>query len=528
MTVFGAILLPDIKILKRKGLVYRGRVYFHEKHYPVTVKKTVIMQLRDYQERLISDLRGSYASGKKHLIMQLPTGGGKTAVFSEITRLSTERGGRVLIVTDRTELHRQGGDALKRIGVTYRELTAKTKVLDPAHVVVAMVETLKRRLNKPDYAAFVKSFNMIIIDEAHKNTFNKLFESLETHQLVLGATATPIRTGNMRPLKADYDGIVLGPEISELIDSGYLAPEKPYGYDIDLSTVRITAGDFNEQDMGRVFSQKKVVDGVIENWEAFAKKRKTLAFCPTVESSRNLADEFAKSGYKSAHIDALTPDYERKKILNFFADGEYDVLCNCGILTTGYDCASIECIILYRATMSLPLFLQMTGRGSRPHKGKDNFVLLDFGGNIQRHGFWHNPRKWSLEIVKTNKIKEKGVAKSFECPECHVLIPKNTKKCQYCGWEKEISMEEKLVVKLQEMSSAEVIRYSETANVEELERIRTAKEWKVGFVLHRLKTMSEFKEYELLKRYQRGWAWRIGNRYLNLNYSWDDWYGKGN
>jgi len=172
------------------------------------------LELRRYQQEMVNQLRAVFASGKKRIVMQLPTGGGKTAVFTDITRRVVERGGKVMIVTDRKELHQQGGNALARLGVGYRELSAKTTRLDDSPVTMAMVETLKRRLIKPDYAAFVKKFKLIIIDECHKNTFNRLFEALDEEQLVIGATATPIRTGKMRALKADYDGIINGPELS--------------------------------------------------------------------------------------------------------------------------------------------------------------------------------------------------------------------------------------------------------------------------------------------------------------------------
>ena len=129
------------------------------------VTGTKPLELRQYQQEMVNQLRAAFASGKKRLVMQMPTGGGKTAVFTDITRRVTERGGKVMIVTDRKELHQQGGNALARLGVVYRELSAKTTRLDDSPVTMAMVETLKRRLIKPDYAAFVKRFKLIIIDE---------------------------------------------------------------------------------------------------------------------------------------------------------------------------------------------------------------------------------------------------------------------------------------------------------------------------------------------------------------------------
>lgn len=484
------------------------------------------MRLRPYQQEMVSALRSAFAQGRKRLVMVLPTGGGKTAIFTDITRRAVERGGRVMIVTDRKELHLQGGNALARIGVGYRELTASTKQLDRSPVIIAMVETLKRRLNRPDYAAFVRSFSLIIIDEAHKQAFTRLFESLEDHQLVIGATATPVRTGKMRALKEDYDGMVVGPEILDLVEQGYLCPEKAYGVAVDLSSVRMTAGDFNEMDMGKVYNDRNLFGGVIENWKAFAQGKKTLVFCATVENSRNLADEFINAGIRATHIDADTSALDRARQLRDFETGLYDVMCNCGILTTGYDCSAIECVILYRATMSLPLYLQMCGRGSRVHQGKTHFTILDFGQNVHRHGFWRMPRPWSLEVSKPPKAK-KGVGEQAmaTCPSCKALMPSRARVCLFCGYEKEPSVTEKMTVMLKEMTPSDVIRFANTASVEELELVRIARGWKIGFVLHRLKTMEDFIEYERLKNYKRGWAMQNGNRYLNKSAGWQEWYG---
>ncbi len=484
--------------------------------------------LRPYQQEMIDSLRARFAQGKKRLVMVLPTGGGKTAIFTDITRRVVERSGRVMIVTDRKELHQQGGNSLARIGVGYRELTANTRRIERAPVIIAMVETLKRRLKRSGYAMFVRSFDMIIIDEAHKQTFTRLFESLEERQLVIGATATPYRTGRMRPLNEDYDGMVCGPEIIDLIEQGYLCPEKAYGVAVDLSAVRITAGEFNDKDLGKVYANRKLFDGVVENWKVFAEGRKTLAFCATVDNSRQLAEEFAGAGYRAAHLDADTSDRDRRRMLRDFEAGMYDVLCNCGILTTGYDCSSIECVILYRATMSLPLYLQMCGRGSRPYTGKDHFILLDFGQNVQRHGFWRNQRQWTLDIVKPPKARKSvGEMGMATCPECKALLAARARKCVFCGWEREQEESEKIVITLKEMSPSEALRFAGTANIEGLEMLREARGWKVGFVMHRLKTMEDFKEYEKLKKYKRGWAMKNGNRYLGIEAGWQEWYGPG-
>lgn len=494
-------------------------------------KKTeiLIMILRPYQAQNIAELRKMYASGKKRLIYQLATGGGKTAVFSEIARLSASIGNRVLIITDRQELHQQGGDALSRIGVSYREITAKTKVLPSSMVCVAMVETLKRRMHRPDYGDFIKSFNLIIIDECHIQAFSKLFEVLVETQLVLGVSATPIRTGKMRELKEDYDGMVRGPEICSLINGGFLVPAVHFGIEVDLSSVRITAGEYNEGDQGKVYSEKKLYGGVVENWKLRAEGRKTLAFCATVQNSVELCEEFNGAGIPSVHVDGTTPEDERKKAFADFKSGIYTVLCNCGIATKGYDCPEVSCIVLYRATMSLPLYLQMIGRGSRKHdvSGKKNFVILDFGQN-HRHGFYDSPRCWTLENPK--KKKKLDVAPVKTCPACEALVPPQTRICPYCGYEWQKSLkemdEERIVVMLKELTPSQVQRYADTATVEELEIIQKEKGYSPAWVWHKLRTVDEFVALERARGYKRGWALKKASELLKLDITWSDCYDK--
>lgn len=484
------------------------------------------MILRPYQTSNIADLRKMFASGKKRVIYQLPTGGGKTAVFSEITRLAASIGNRVLIITDRQELHQQGGDALARLGVRHEEVTAKTKYLPSAPVCVAMVETIKRRLHRPDYTSFVKSFSLIIIDEAHCQTFTKLFEALDETQLVLGVTATPIRTGKMRELKEDYDGIVRGPEIYNLIYEGYLVPSVHFGVEVDLSSIRITAGEYNEGDQGKVYGDRKLFDGVIENWRERAEGRKTLVFCATVQNSVDLYQEFNDAGISAAHVDGGTAEVERKRIFADFKSGLYTVLCNCGIATKGYDCPEISCIVLYRATMSLPLYLQMIGRGSRIFPGKENFIILDFGQN-HRHGFYGTPRTWTLENPK--KKKKTDVFGVKNCKQCDALIPVAARTCTVCGYVYEMSDSEKskerLIVMLKELSPSQIQRFANNASLGELEIIREEKNYSPMWVWHKLRTVEEFVELEKMKSYKKGWALKKANEFLRLNLDWRECYG---
>ncbi|NTU49350.1 MAG: DEAD/DEAH box helicase [Desulfobulbaceae bacterium] len=480
--------------------------------------------LRPYQETDISEIRKLYAQGKRRVLYQLATGGGKTVVFTVITFLSSMRGKRVLIVTDRKELRQQGGRSIRRAGIEYEEVTAKTRHLPNANVCLSMVETLKRRIHKPDYLSFVRSFDLIIIDECHICAFNKLFDALEEKQLVLGVTATPQRTGKMRELKEDYDAMHQGPQICELIANGHLVPSVHYGIPVDTSKVRITAGEYNETDQGAVY--KKVYGGAVENWNLRAKGKKTVAFCATVENSIELCAEFNSHGISAVHVDGTTPEDDRDEIFRDFDAGVYLVLCNCGIATKGWDCPSVECVILYRMTTSLVLYLQMIGRGSRTFPGKNVFIILDFGGNY-RHGFYDTPRLWSLSNPKKRRSKKDGEFPVKKCPKCESLLPVGVRECKYCGYIYEPTKKEKVFAILREMTPSEITRYAANASIDEMETIREVKGYNVGWALHQLKTMADFLAYEALKGYGKGWALINGNRYLGVNGTWVDWYEFG-
>jgi len=486
-----------------------------------------MFELREYQKKHIHELRMLFAQGKKRIVYQQPTGGGKTAVFSEITRLAAQKGNKVLIVTDRKELHKQGSDALVRIGVISRELTAKTKKIPDASVCVSMIETLKRRLKRPDYIEFVRGFDLIVVDEIHKCAFNNLFDALDPVQLVLGVSATPLRTGKMRELKIDFDAIYRGSTIKELIDEKFLAPATHFGVIVDLSSVRITAGEYNEGDQGKVYGDSKLFDGVIENWEKRAKGRKTLLFAATVQNSKDMCLKLRNAGITAEHVDGETPDLERERIFKEFESGKYDVLCNCGIATTGYDCPSVSCIVLYRKTKSLPLYLQMIGRGSRNCAGKKDFIVLDFGQNWEEHGFYDDEREWGLSNPKKRKKTDTYAVKS--CPECERLLHASARVCAYCGYEykksEEEVEEERIVVMLQELSNSAFRNFVASASLKELETIRKIKGYKIGWVIHQLRTVKELVEFEKKMKYKKGFALRKANEMFGKRLTWGECYG---
>jgi superfamily II DNA or RNA helicase len=467
------------------------------------------MKLRDYQINAINNIRLEFAAGNNRVVLCAPTGAGKTVIFSEITRLTVANGKKVLIITNRKELLLQSNNKLLQFGIEPFILNANTKTVTDKNtsVTVAMVETLHRRLSKPDYIGFIQSFDLIIIDEAHINCFNKLFSNTTDKQRIIGCSATPQRRNPQPALELFYDSIINVCQVGELIEQGFLSKAITYSIPINLKGLKIKGGDYDIDQMSQLYDNEVKYIGAVTNYEIHSKGKKTLVFCASIKNSQTLTAQFNDRDYEARHFDCYMNDNERNDVLTWFYNTSNAILCNVGILTTGFDCPDIECILLYRATKSLPLFLQMCGRGSRITDFKKMFTILDFGNNIKTHGFWEADRDWSL---KNPTKKKTGVAPVKECTQCQALIEANAKVCKYCGYEfiTKIEPKKEIEVILERLSPSEFNRMVNSGDltVKELEEIRISKSFKVGWVLHKLKSFNEFLEYEKIKGYKRGWA----------------------
>jgi len=465
-----------------------------------------MLKLRAYQKNIINEIRSRLRQGHKRIVACAPTGSGKTVIFSYIVKSSSENGYKCLIISNRTELLEQTGGTFEKIGIMYENLTAGTRSVPGSMITVAMVETLKRRLkSRLDFQMWVKTINLIIIDEAHLNCFNDIFNYANEGTIILGFTATPIRFGKMPELADSFTNLVVGTDIQNLIVDNFLSPAKYYGVPIDISTARIKAGEFDEGDLQKIYTSSEVFGGLKDNLQRHGHERKTIIFCPTVETSKQVAYELG-----CLHIDSEMSINDRHRTLDAFHNDPSGIISNVGILTTGYDHPPVSRIVLYRATKSLPLYLQICGRGSRIYPGKEDFMILDFGNNIIRHDFWHSKRKWSLENDKRKKRKsdKEGVFPIKDCPSCGALIAVNTMICPECGhiWTK--TEQEKRMVELQEMEFGKITKMIASGmSVAEMEEIRIARGYKIGFLLHRFESFEQFKEYGDLKGYNKKWAY---------------------
>jgi superfamily II DNA or RNA helicase len=362
-----------------------------------TDDKNTGKELYAYQKGAISKIFKCFEEAPEdyHLLYQLPTGGGKTVIFSEIVRQYLKHHDtRVLIMTHRIELIKQTSRMLTEFGVINKVInsTASLDDQDDYSCFVAMVETLNNRLH--DNLLDISNIGLVIIDEAHYNSFNKLFKFFEK-SFILGVTATPLSSNVNWPMKAKYDELIVGESIESLIEHKFLAKAEMYTYNVGLTSLVVGAnGDYTVKSSEDLYTQEDMLSKLMNAYEEVSKGKKTLIFNNGIKTSLYVYDIFKTAGYNIAHLDNNNSKKERAEILKWFSETPDAILTSVSILTTGFDEPTVESIILNRATKSLTLYYQMIGRGSRILNGKASFSVIDLGNNIYRFGPWGTEIDW--------------------------------------------------------------------------------------------------------------------------------------
>ncbi|RZJ30494.1 MAG: DEAD/DEAH box helicase [Flavobacterium sp.] len=331
-----------------------------------------------------------------HLLYQLPTGGGKTVIFSEIVRRYLEkRDKKVVVLTHRIELCKQTSRMLDGFNVKNKIINSKVKELPDQNeysCFVAMVETLKNRIN--DEKLRLDNIGLVIIDEAHYNSFRKLLNSFKD-SFILGVTATPLSSNIKLPMNQNYDELIVGDTISSLIEKGFLAKATTYSYDVGLTSLKVGInGDYTVKSSEELYSQLIMQEKLLHAYQEKSLGKKTLIFNNGINTSLYVYDTFREAGYPIRHLDNTSSSEERRDILSWFKKTPDAILTSVGILTTGFDEPTVESIILNRATKSLTLYFQMIGRGSRKLPNKNTFTITDLGNNAARFGLWDQPVDW--------------------------------------------------------------------------------------------------------------------------------------
>ena len=364
-------------------------------------------KLYDYQHGAIDVIfeRLKNHPAKYNLLYQLPTGGGKTVIFSEIARrfiLAT--GKKVLILTHRLELCAQTSQMLEEFGVINMVINSAVKELPVPNefmCFVAMAETLNNRLRAK--ILNLDNVGLMIVDEAHYNSFGKLFQFYEKG-VVLGVTATPLSSNINIRMKDNYDEFIMGESISKLIDMGFLAKAVTYHYHVGLASLKVGRnGDYTVSSSERLYNNHAMQDKLLSAYREKSIGKKTLIFNNGIATSQYVYATFQEAGYDIKHLDHTHNTRERREILQWFKNKPDAILTSVSILTTGFDEPTVESIILNRATKSLTLYFQMIGRGSRVLPNKKEFMVIDLGNNLNRFGLWDSDVDWE-NIFKSPEL----------------------------------------------------------------------------------------------------------------------------
>lgn len=374
------------------------------------------MNLRPYQSEAKAAVQAEWNKGIQKTLLVLPTGCGKTIVFCKLAEDLVRKGERVLILAHRGELLNQAADKMqKATGLLCATEKAEESCQNSwCRVVVGSVQTMMRpkRLAtfKPDY------FDSIIVDEAHHclaDSYQRVLEHFDGAK-VLGVTATPDR-GDMKNMGQYFESLAYEYTLPKAIKEGYLSPIKALTIPLklDLSAVAIQSGDFKAGDVGTAL--EPYLYQIADEMAAKCADRKTVVFLPLVKTSQKFCDILNDKGFRAAEVNGESKD--RAEILADFETGKYNVLCNSMLLTEGWDCPSVDCIVVLRPTKIRSLYCQMVGRGTRLYPGKDHLLLLDFLWHTERHELCH-----PANLICTNEEVAQKMTENIEEAGCPVDI----------------------------------------------------------------------------------------------------------
>lgn len=458
------------------------------------------MELRDYQQQAVNALRGAFAAGKRAPLLCLPTGGGKTVIFSYITQSAVARQNRVMILVHRRELVQQTSETLESLGVSHGIIAAGKPMTDEP-VQIASVQTLVKRLDK-----IIEEPTLIIIDEAHHavaGSWSKIIDHFAGAKL-LGVTATPMRLDG-RGLRGFFDQLVIGPSVKELTKRGHLAPVRCFSIPKKLNrkAIGISGGDFKAGQAAQALEGFNG-DAVVE-YERHCPGKPAIVFCCTIAHSEFVAELFRKAGYRAEHLSCQLDNETRKKRIEQLGKGELDILTSCNVISEGTDIPVVTAAILLRPTESEALYLQQVGRALRPAPGKERAIIIDCVGNVHRHGLPDDDREFNLENKKKNTDSAPSIR---ECPNCYAVLPGATHVCPSCGYVFQQEQQEEQAETYKTVSIVDLVEVTGQA-IKKSQKLN----WKQSRDRKRRIAMARtFEELDALRKefgYKPGWTYMI-------------------
>jgi len=400
------------------------------------------MKLRPYQEKIVEATRNEIRRGKRRVIIHAPTGSGKTIIAASIVKSAVEKGKKVLFLVHFRELAFQAIDRFADFGIGYDVgmiMSGEDHNLGKP-VQIASVQTYSRRLNLDtlEYNPWFHNADLVIYDECHASIARTRVGILNIYKkdsVILGLTATPCRADG-RGLGEVYQGIVSCSGVEELTELGHLVPVVYYGCKEmpDLKKIPIVAGDYNRKVLGQRVDKPKLIGDIYDNWARIAPDRQTVIFATNVKHSRHIQELFERRGISTEHIDAHTPQEERKDVIGRFRNGDVQVVTNVGVFSEGADFPWCDCVVLAKPSKSYARYVQMAGRGLRPYPGKENCIVIDHAGLIFNHGFLDDEVGWTLEGKEQawkKQVVRKKEKKPLQCEECDAVFVGRV--CPECG-----------------------------------------------------------------------------------------------
>lgn len=439
------------------------------------------MQLRPYQQAALAAVLEAMRT-ERFLLVQAATGAGKTILFSALIRHCMERWNmRIGVLAHREILVRQARDKLlsvwpegkDSIGLACASVSHDVDLFRP--VIIGSPQTLAGRLKE------MPPLDLVIIDECHrvppaneKSQYKTLLDTLEQYYpkiRVLGVTATPYRLGHgyiygdeCRPGKKNWwPKLHTKIGISTLQEQGFLVPLRAKQSDDvsdELGSVGISKGEFNTSELSDVMEKELHIRSAVHAWKKYGEGRShVVAFCVTIRHAEKLKNAFLHAGISAAVIHSQMDREERMTALRSFETGACRVICNVGVLTEGWDCTAVDCILMCRPTLSPALYVQMVGRGLRIHPGKTDCLLLDLSGNCVRHGDVDDPY---VEVPSGKKKKNEEKKERMKvCPQCEFLVSMTFRECPECGYQ----WPETVIVEKGDVNMTDVSWGAQTAKV---------------------------------------------------------------
>ena len=401
-------------------------------------------QLRPYQVQVIEDLYSKIRQGYRRIVIMAGTGSGKTVISGQICAHAEAQGSRLLFLVHLDVLVGQTYAKMQAFGLHCGFIKAGWPEDLDAPIQIASIQTMAKRNWWKEWEA-----DVIFYDEGHTTVFSQVGQAVlaETHPnaIHIAMTATPYRLGHDQ-LGDYFETFVAAPPPTTLQRMGFLAPMQYFGLpqeeQLDLGKFQLVGGDYDERQLKNACDRPELIQRIVEEWQRLVPGKRTIAFCVDIEHAQHVADAFNAAGVPADMVAGATPPKQRKKMYEALAEGELLMLTSCNVISIGFDVPAVEVGLLLRPTLSLALHYQQIGRVMRisPHTGKNQGIILDQAGNLQRLGFPEDVQEYDLPVSQATAERslleeEEPSSHKKECPHCREQVATVRMQCPSCGYD---------------------------------------------------------------------------------------------